>query len=676
MLNITKPSILIQLLFPLGLILSGFWYIGSALTGILLLIAVVVGCKAILVRQIWQEYALSKLMLVYLTWLFVVAFTSTVPNTSMMSLGVLAGLPVLYLMVSNTLTYSEVWKKLRIVLFITAVGLALWAIWQVKNNVGYGYAVGPLVDRNAFAALMNLLWFPAAYLFLANKLKSSHKLTLILGGGLFIISTALFATSSRGGNGAWLLLLPVILWAGYRYNKSKQIIFITLCIALFAYFCSAVFLHSSVADRTFQIGPPAQKNSPTQAGQLSQDASTNARLMMWQSTAKMAMDYPLMGTGWGTFAGYYPAYRSPLENTTSGVAAHNDYLEFAATGGVPALLILVGIGLGLLFQLRKSLRCATENTSFEATALLLGVLALFIQAAVNFIFAFAFMNIIAGLYLARVAQLIDTPKVYKIPSFSQIRPAVKRLLAGFIILLVSLPFALHLVAQACLTGSQPGLKVINLIAPKVTTYNVANFITTIYPKEYISQQAMLQITEQFLTANASSTNVSNEFKRLLLNETIQRFELVRARSANNPIMGVREAKMLIEHHAMLSDDVAYPKAKQILMSNLKTDPYHANSMITLARLHAAQGNRAEAMRTLQYASNHIRTRKDQQLIAVETLRQLAAPKVIMELDEIEQKLGAVKSDSETGKPLILPPSLHENIDTRLNAIAAQIQQPQ
>ena len=670
MLNNIKRTAIIQLLFLIAFVFSGFWYIGSALTGLLLIVLAVVGCRSVLSRQVFNEYALSKLMLVYLLWLFVVAFASTVPNTSMMIVGALVGLPVLYLVATNTPTYSDVWRGLRALLFVTAVSLALWAIWQVANKIGYGWAVGPLVDRNAFAALMNLLWFPVAYLFISHQPASGFKLKLVLGLGLFIVSTALFATASRGGIGAWMLLLPIFLWAAYRYTNSKQLIVITLFIALFAYICSATVLESSVADRTFQIGPS------TQAGQLSKDASTSARLMMWQSTANIAMDYPITGAGWGTFTAYYPEYRSPLENTTSGVAAHNDYLEFAAAGGIPALLILLGIGLGLLFQLRKSLRSVTENAGFESTALLLGVLAIFMQAVVNFIFAFAFMNIIAGLYLARVAQLIDVPKEHKMPTFAQIQPSVKRLVAGFVVLFVSLPFVWHLIAQACLTGSQPGLKAINLLAPKVSAYTIANFISTIYPKEYISQQTMLQISEIYLTDNANNSEVTQEFKHLLLNETIARFDAVRSRSANNPHIGARQAKMLIEQHAILGDNIAYPKAKQVLIDSLKRDPYHAQGMIMLARLHVAQGNRSEAMRALQYAANHIRTRKDQQLIAVETLRQLAAPKIFGELDELEEKLGTVKSDSETGKPNILPPNFYEDVDAELKVIAVQIQQKQ
>ena len=141
-------------------------------------------------------------------------------------------------------------------------------------------------------------------------------------------------------------------------------------------------------------------------------------------------------------------------------------------------------------------------------------------------------------------------------------------------------------------------------------------------------------------------------------------------------MGVREAKMLVTYHELLGGDAAYAKAQQILNDNLKADPYHAKSMIMYSRLQVAQGKKLEAIKTLQIAQNHIITRRDQQLLVVETLRQMAAPTVIGELDDIEKQLELVRSDSETGKPLILPPNFSEDIDTRLNAIATQVQQLQ
>ncbi|BBP00168.1 hypothetical protein SFSGTM_08760 [Sulfuriferula nivalis] len=592
-------------------------------------------------------------MLIYLAWLFIVTFSSDIPNPSMLTLAVLAGLPVIYITASNSPHLSSTWAPLRMMLFLGAIGLALWGLWQVIAKIGYGFPVGPLVDRNAFAALMNLLWFPATYLFLTNT--NSRSKAAIYGAGLFIINMALFATASRGGIVTWLLLLPVLLWAGWGYTKAKWWVAAIPLIAFGAYIASMnLGSDTNIANRSFA---------------LSQDASTGARLLMWQSALHMLWAHPFTGTGWGTFTGIYPAFRSPLENTTAGVFAHNDYLQLGTEGGAITPILLLLILLGILWQLRRSVKLSITAAGLESTALLLGVLAIFIHAGLNFIFYFAFMNIIAGLYLARAAQLTETPRIITLPSLAQISKPVKRIMAGFIILLAATPFVLHLIAQACLTGSQPGLKVLQVVKPNINAYDIAKLITAIHPQEGIAQEVMLQITEAGLANSDGISMTGGNFQLELLNETLARFDQVRAQTANNPNIGVREVKILVANQSILPTGVAYAKAHSIITANLKADPYHANSYIALARLQVAEGHRADAINTLQQATHHILTRRDHQLLNVETLRQLAAPKIIPELDAIEKKLHAVRSDSETGKPLILAPHFSEDIDAQLQAIA-------
>lgn len=640
-------------LFIIALILSGFWYIGSALTGLLLLAGLVITLDATLSRQYWQSYALTQLMGLYLIWVFIVDIHSLIPNPSLLTLSILVGLPLTYLIASNLKAFDKAWYHLRFLFFIGASILAVWGLWQVIDQIGYGWPVGPLVDRNAFAALMNLLWFPTAYLFLTHT--SSRGKAVLFGVGLFIINMALFATASRGGIATWLLLLPILLWAGWRYTQKKGWVVAIPLIAIAAYIVSMnLGADANIANRSFA---------------LSQDASTGTRLLLWQSAIQMTWTHPFTGTGWGTFAGIYPAFRSPLENTTAGVFAHNDYLQLAAEGGVIAPLLLLFILLGILWQLRRSVKLSNTSAGLESTTLLLGVLAIFIHAGVNFIFYFAFMNIIAGLYLARTAQLTETPRIVTLPSLTQISKPIKRIMAGFIILLVATPFVLHLIAQACLTGSQPGLKALHTVAPNISAYDIARLITAIRPQEGIAQEAMLQATEAGLADSNGISMTGGNFRLELLNEALDRFEQVRTQTANNPNIGVREIKILITHQADLPAGVAYAKAHSIITANLKADPYHANSHIALARLQVAEGHRADAINTLQQATQHILSRRDHQLLDVETLRQLAAPKIIPELDTIEKKLRTVRSDSETGKPLILTPNFSKDIDARLQVIA-------
>ena len=645
----------IYLLFISELILSGFWYAGSAVTAMFLLVAGIAGSQAVFARQTWQVYALSKPMLVYLFWLFVVAWMSAVPETAMMNLAILAGLPVMYLFATNTATFAQIWQYLRTALFVMGVVLALWAIWQVFNNIGDGYAQGPFGDRNLFAALMNLLWFPAAFIFLSADNSRFHLKQLVLGAGLFIICIALFATTSRGGIATWLLLLPVLLWAAYRCNQSRKRVVLIVLIAALAYIASAVLLNANVANRTFQ---------------LDQDGSTTARLLLWQSSIKMLMQHPFIGSGWGTFLNYYPAYPLPQEYSTAGHFAHNDYLQLTLEGGIPALLLLMCILSGLLIQLKRSLKRVVDINVFESVSLLLGVLALFIHALVNFIFYQALMDILAGLYLARAAQLTDKAEVLSVFNTNKINPFFKYLIAGILVVLISLPYGAHLLGLSI--NNKSNVTIENLVSEEFGAYKLAELITAILPQERVSQETILQTAELALDDTVFINKMGRGYYRKLLDSTLQRFDTVRALNANDAGIGARQARILIRHHEAFDTGDAYSRAHQILNENLKSNPYHIDSIIALSRLQRLEGDANTALHTIEHARTYILKQRDKQLIHIEFLRQLAAPEVIVELDATEKELRKIRFYLETGKYLVLPENYFEQIDARLDAIAFQI----
>jgi O-antigen ligase len=646
----------IYLLFIAELILASFWYISSAVTAMFLLVAAVAGCHAAFTRQSFQVYALSKLMLLYLLWLFVVAFLSAVPEMAMLTLAMLAGLPVMYLFATNTPTFAQIWQYLRVFLFMTGVVLASWAIWQVFYHIGNGYAQGPFQDRNLFAALMNLLWFPAAFVFLTGKHSWFHIKSLAIGAGLFMISTALFATTSRGGIAIWLLLMPVFLWAAYQNSQSgKRLIFVVV-IALSAYLCSALLLNASIADRTFQ---------------LNQDPSTNARLLLWQSSIKMILAHPVIGSGWGTFVYYYPVFRVPQEGTTAGFFSHNDYLQLALEGGVVAALLQLCVLSGLLTQLKRSLRHTADVSAFESVALLLGVLALFIHALVNFIFYQALMNILVGIYLARAAQLTDKAEPLSVFNVNKINVFFKYLFAGVMVALIALPYGLHLLGLPI--NKQSNITIENLVSDEFSAYKLAEFITVIQPQERVSQEIILQTAELALKDAAFISRMGKDFYRRLLDSTLQRFDSVRALNANDAGVGVRQAKILIRHHEAFDGGYAYKKAHQVLNENLKANPYHVDSIIAQSYLQRTEGHADAALRTMQNARANVFIPRDKQLVYIELLRQLAAPKLVSELDAIEKELRKPGFGSEAGKTLILPENYYVDIDAKLDAIAYQIQ---
>lgn len=654
------PADLTFFLLIVATVASGFVFTGAALTGLLLLVWVALALKQSFVSGRWTLYPLSRWMLAYLAWLAVVVWASAAPNVSWLTSWVLAGLPMAYLAWGMTPNPARIWNALRTTLLWAGPAFALWGLGQVVTGYGYGLPVGPLVDKNAFAALMNLFWFMASVHFIGKiRDRGLHWRMLLPALGLLLIVMTLFADESRGATLTWLLLMPVLLWAGYRDTRNKSALILVLAIALTGYLGAANLLGLNVGHRTLN---------------LEQDASTSARLQLWKSAARMTRDHPITGTGWGTFTAQYPAYRDPRENTTAGRYAHNDYIQLATEGGIPALILMLGILAGFLLQLKRSMAMKHNPHALEATGLLLAVLALFIHASLNFIFYFAFMNILAGLLAARAVQLIYPMGVGQVKTngLAQIGHATKLMVASFMALLLAGPLLLQLLAQSTLTGSQPALPLLRTVWPSVNAYQVAKFISAVRPSSGIAQEVMLQASEAALKDSDGIKMTGGNFQRELLQEVLDRYEFVRAQTANSPAYGVREARTLIQYRDLLEAGVALGRAREILTQNLRTDPFHVDSMIALSRLDVVEGRSQQARQLLAMSLQHVLSRRDQQLLVVEMLRQRAAPRQIAELDSIEEKLRSVRSDSETGKALIFAANFSEDIDKQLEGIARSL----
>jgi O-antigen ligase len=656
---IKNPVYLFSALISL-LLITTFSYLDYSVTALLMLLSAIWVLRIAIKRETFERYSMTNIMLFYLFWLFVVTFTSQVYPVSNASLVVLIGMPLMYLVATNFPDFAQSWKTLRVVLVVLAALLSMTAIWQVTMKIGNGYASGPFNDRNAFAALLNLLWFPIAYLFFVAVNRAAKCTMLALVCVLLLMGVAFFATSSRGGILTWMLLLPILLWVGYRHNKSAKAVALVLVISAIAYFVSDYVLHSSIAERSFNVV---------------QDASSHARLQIWEASLKMALDHPLIGTGWGTFGYFYPAFRLPIEKGSAGFFAHNDYLQYASEGGLIATFILLGI-LGLLLLKLKAQVNRTDAPSFESVALLLGVLALFIHAIVNFIFYFAFMSSVAGLYLARVAMLSETATAFSMPKFANIRPSVKKLLSGFVILVIAIPYVVNIIAQLCLAESRPGLKAINLVAPSVTAFDVANLITAVYPNDGLAQEYMLRTYEYYLTENGPYVNKLEGAP--MLNDAVNNFDAVRKKYANGAPYGTREVKFLLANQATYDaitkvTGSAITKAYQVLSDNLRADPYHGYSWVMLARLQSMEGKKQEAMATLNNAYFTVLIIRDQQLVMVERLRQLGMPKIYPELDAIEAKLLLIKSNAPEAITHQDEGKVYQSVEAKLNEIAGKIE---
>ncbi len=95
----------------------------------------------------------------------------------------------------------------------------------------------------------------------------------------------------------------------------------------------------------FLLSTPAVEEVLT-LKETSEDASLQSRILVWRHTAQMISDYPFLGSGPGTYATIFTQYQPP------GILgryymAHNDYLHFISEAGIPLIVIMAWMIVGL-----------------------------------------------------------------------------------------------------------------------------------------------------------------------------------------------------------------------------------------------------------------------------------------------------------------------------------------
>jgi O-antigen ligase len=101
-----------------------------------------------------------------------------------------------------------------------------------------------------------------------------------------------------------------------------------------------------------------------------QGFADEGRIAAWSSTLRMIADHPWLGTGQGTFAWGFPAYRSS-EISMQGVwdHAHNTLLELAAEVGIPLAVLVALLWVVILVLLVRGVRVRRRYLLVPACAL-------------------------------------------------------------------------------------------------------------------------------------------------------------------------------------------------------------------------------------------------------------------------------------------------------------------
>lgn len=141
---------------------------------------------------------------------------------------------------------------------------------------------------------------------------------------LFVCLSAMFMTGSRGGVlvSLMVLILTFMIYFGRDLSLGGRLLALLGCVA--ASLLLLQILGSNIGGRIDMLG-----------------LGDAGRLSVYRSTLRIIADFPWFGTGLGTFALSFPAYRS-ADISMHGLwgIAHSTHLEFASEMGIPLTLVV------------------------------------------------------------------------------------------------------------------------------------------------------------------------------------------------------------------------------------------------------------------------------------------------------------------------------------------------
>ena len=256
----------------------------------------------------------------------------------------------------------------------------------ISRNYFAGYllmvipiSIGFLLSREEFQAFRFRGW--------RNWLPSLHGKTLLIGFGAMVMILSLFFSASRMGITSLLfsfLLIVILLRSVHGERKISRVPILILALALF--WAAWIGLDVTI-NRFFEV-----------------TESFESRWTMWMNTFRIIKDFPLLGTGLGTFSQVFPRYRT---FHVMGLATHaeNDFLQLASEAGLAGMGLLLILFVSFFYKALSGIRSISlgDPGRYIGIGGLVGILALMLHSTVeaniqipanSFLFVFIFALIL------------------------------------------------------------------------------------------------------------------------------------------------------------------------------------------------------------------------------------------------------------------------------------------
>ncbi len=359
-----------------------------------------------------------------------------------------------YLLTVQVLSRRSLLKKTLNYLVIFAAILSVTAILQRFTSPGKIYwfyktptaFFGPYLNRNHYAGLMEMI-FPVIFsLFLFykpgvsysslrekvveffNHIRTSEH--ILLGFSALLVALSVFLSLSRGG----IISLCVSAGLCFLMITVKQR---TIRSAGNTVFLLVFILLISVGGFGWKPIFNRFEKIRNEQGEI-----TESRLILWKDSVPAFKEFPVTGTGMGTFVNIYPRFQSKSMGGRLD-HAHNDYLEFLVNGGIVGFLLFFGFPATIIYKTYKVVLKRREPYSiFVYMGSISGIFAILLHSITDFNLQIG----ANGLYLFFLAGLAVSASHTRLRNGlgnTLLKPmtakATKRFVTGFVCLLAFLP---------------------------------------------------------------------------------------------------------------------------------------------------------------------------------------------------------------------------------------------
>jgi putative inorganic carbon (HCO3(-)) transporter len=298
----------------------------------------------------FTKHAITFWILLHLFWMFITSLTSQIPLVSFkyffMQLWFIV--PLYFF---GSLLLSEK-KKVYTFLFLIIISVCLTVIYTTIHHAMYGFAeksgnwvMKPFYnDHTAYGAVLALLLPVTIGIFLKSSYSKTIKFFILISSVLIVLG--IFLSFSRATWMSVALSFAFFVIVVYRI-KLRYLVLTGLFIMGIVYLNMDTIMRKLEKNR--QDSSTHFVEHVRSITNISTDASNLERINRWKSSMRMFKDYPVFGTGSGTYQFLYAPYQKSKDRTIISTNAgdlgnaHSEYLTPLSERGVLGLLFFLGI---------------------------------------------------------------------------------------------------------------------------------------------------------------------------------------------------------------------------------------------------------------------------------------------------------------------------------------------